>query len=230
MRLPVFFDALVKMVFPPKCIFCGTLLDIRSSEDICPCCFKSIPFIYNSIAYDCEKSGIDSACDSVICICGYSGIVRKALMGFKFYGKPGYCRAFAGLLCERIKKMTDYREFDIILSVPLHKRKKAVRGYNQSLLLSRELSRRLGIPEKSRLISRIRDTDSQSLLGRNERRLNVMNAFEVKEASEVAGRNILLVDDIITTGNTLHECGRVLKDAGAKKVVGAVIATGRGGL
>jgi ComF family protein len=165
--------------------------------------------------------------DGIVCVCEYSGIIKHAVVRYKFYNKSSYYRTFAGLLADSVKKMTCGSKFDIIISVPLHRVKRRNRGYNQSLLISRVLSRKLGVPEGSKYLSRARNTDSQSLLSGEKRHINVLNAFRVDYADKVVGKDILLVDDVLTTGSTLNECCRVLKAAGAGRVVAAVIASGR---
>lgn len=221
-----FLQNLLKLIFPPKCIFCGRILSTEADIDICGCCSRIIPFFKDSpVKTSCKP--LQGGCDYVICTCHYSGIVKDSLIRFKFFNKPGYYRTFAKLMSEKIKKMTNFRNFDIIVSVPLYKDKESIRGYNQSLLISKQLSKEIGVPEDSSLLVRVRNTGSQSLLPKSSRHLNVKNAFRVNNAHEVKGKKVLLVDDILTTGSTLNECSRVLKEAGARMVVGAVIATGR---
>lgn len=115
----------------------------------------------------------------------------------------------------------------MIVSVPLHPKREQSRGYNQSYLIARELGRELGIKNEPRLLARVKNTHSQSLLKRDERLENIKDAFRITDTSRVEGKAIFLVDDILTTGATLNECSRVLKGAGAKKIVAAVIASGR---
>jgi len=218
---------LINMLFPARCIFCGSILDIGTETDICKSCFDEIPFYDDTLIKPDTLSLQKGGCDYIICACHYSGIVKDSLLRFKFFNKPGYYRAFAGLLRDKIKKMTDFLDFDIIISIPLHKQKEDTRGYNQSLLIAKELSKQLGIPEGSNLLRRVRYTRSQSLLAKAERYINVKDAFRVRDVDKISGRSILLVDDIFTTGSTLDECSRVLKAAGARMVVGAVIASGR---
>jgi len=221
------FTAIIKLLFPPKCIFCNEILDSNSSIDICSKCFSKIPFTDESTQKLKKASTYEDGCDYMVCVCRYSGIIKSSLIHFKFFNKSSYYRTFAALLADRLKKMTNIREFDIIMSVPLYRKRECERGYNQSLLLSRELSRLTGVPDKSGFLERVRHTKSQSLLGRGERYHNVKNAFRVRNTAGVDGKTILLVDDITTTGHTLDECGRILKQAGAKIVAGAVIASGR---
>lgn len=123
--------------------------------------------------------------------------------------------------------MTSSRKFDIIISVPLYKEKERVRGYNQSQLISRILSRETGIAENSGLLLKVRDTGRQSLLNRKERSLNIKDAFQLTNKDRVKGKTVLLVDDILTTGYTVNECSRILKEAGAKWVTAAVVASGK---
>jgi len=218
---------LISLIFPPKCIFCSKIIDIKSDIEICRDCYKLIPFVERSSIVPFGIPGDTGWCDGVICACRYTGIVRNSLIRYKFYGKSGFCRAFGRLMAEKIKSTAEYREFDIILSVPLHKRRERMRGYNQSLLISRILSKELMLPEKSKILTRKRETHTQSLLPRDKRRSNLLGAFEVKRADEIKDKTVLLVDDIMTTGVTLNECSKVLKEAGAKRVIAAVVASGR---
>lgn len=214
---------LLNLLFPPRCIFCGDIIKASSSIDICSVCYKKLPFINEGII----KPEKGQYFDEVICVFEYSDIIKKAILRYKFFNKPHYCRTFALLLSDKIKNMTIKPEIDIIISVPLHKHKQRSRGYNQSYLISRLISKNIGAKEGSYLLSRVKDTESQSTLPKNERHLNIENAFRVLSHQEIKGKNILMVDDILTTGSTLSECSRVLKDAGALKVIAVVIASGR---
>jgi competence protein ComFC len=194
--------------------------------EVCNLCYKSIPFISEDYNTQRIMPYTKGSIDQIICLCEYSGIIKSTLIKFKFFDKPGYYRVFSQLLLEKIQNMTSLRDVDIIMSVPLYRGKKRERGYNQSYLISNYLAKELKIKEGSRLLVRKKDTQSQSLLKkRNERYLNMKDAFEVSNASYLANKKVLLIDDIITTGFTLEECSKVLKKAGASMVIGAVIAS-----
>jgi len=120
------------------------------------------------------------------------------------------------ILAEGIK--TRNWQIDLIVPIPIHHLKKAERGYNQSDYLAKGLSKGLNIPYSTKLIRRTRHTESQTRLHINERAINVANAFKVKNPKLVKGKSFLLVDDIITTGATIQECGRALVNGGAKIV------------
>lgn len=113
------------------------------------------------------------------------------------------------------------------MSVPLHRRRKIRRGYNQSLLISERVAGKLNKPDISRLLLRTKNTEAQSGLEGDKRSSNVKNAFKVKDAGCLKNSTILLIDDILTTGSTINECCKVLKEAGAAKVHAAAAASGR---
>ena len=113
---------------------------------------------------------------------------------------------------------------DLIIPIPIHHLKKAERGYNQSDYLAKGLSKSLNIPYSINSIKRIKYTESQTKLKMKERALNVSKAFKVGQPKKVSGKNILIVDDVCTTGATLLECGIALYKAGATSVYACSVA------
>lgn len=212
------------LLYPPKCIFCRRLLPHGSIYEACGSCLEEI--IIDSDPC-CRPNSDTPYIDGILCVCSYSGKIRKAITGYKYYSKPSFYRLFARLMSDSLSKAFDGRFPDIVLSVPLYARRLRSRGYNQSLLLSRFIGHKLGIPEKSEILKRVRDTGYQSHLPRNERIRNVSGAFSVNRTADVKGRDILLIDDIFTTGSTLNQCAKVLKDAGAGRVYAAALASTR---
>ncbi|MDF2523851.1 MAG: phosphoribosyltransferase [Clostridiales bacterium] len=220
-------EILMNILFPPKCIVCKKLLSPMIELSICEDCYREITFLGSDriSAFDLDVD--TNYCDEVLCVCEYSEAVKEMITKFKFSNKPSYYRVLGKFLAKKIKEMTNYDKFDIIISVPLSKEKFNKRGYNQSQLIASKVSKEICIPEKSKLLSRVRDTGSQSLLAKRDRCLNVRNAFRVTDMNAVSGKSIILIDDVLTTGNTVNECSRVLKEAGAMEVMVAVIASGR---
>ncbi|MDQ2085109.1 ComF family protein [Herbivorax sp. ANBcel31] len=210
------------LLFPPKCIFCNEILDVKSEECICNNCPSKIPFLKGNRII---KTG--DFYDGIICMCKYTGILKDAIIRYKFYNKTSYYKVFARLLADKINKTENLPNIDLIISVPLHKKKEQFRGYNQAYLISNQLSKLIQIKEKSDLLKRVKNTESQSLLPKYKRPFNVKKAFLVVDPSQIKDKHILLFDDIMTTGSTLDECSRTLKEAGAKKVFVAVLASGR---
>ena len=108
--------------------------------------------------------------------------------------------------------------FDIVVPVPLHRKRLRERGFNQAFLLARELSRHIGVPCEKKMLKKEKPTVPQVLLSGPDREKGVRGAFRIREEDQVAGRSILLVDDVYTTGATVNECSRVLMAGGAKRV------------
>jgi len=139
------------------------------------------------------------------------------------YKKQFKLGVFLGELVAEGIKTKDW-QIDLIIPVPIHHLKKAERGYNQSDYLAKGLSKSLNIPYSGKSIKRIKYTDSQTKLKMKERALNVSNAFKVRQPKKVSGKNILVVDDVCTTGATLLECGIALYKAQAKSVYACSVA------
>ncbi len=154
----------------------------------------------------------------------YRGKIREAIKRFKFSNMSELSRFLSGILTKSEIVIDSTRETDTVVPVPLHKKRLRDRGYNQALLLSRELSRTLNLDLEEHNLRRIKHTLPQVGLGKKERLKNVKGAFEVNRPEKINGKRILLVDDVFTTGNTLSECARVLKKAGALKVVAVTVA------
>jgi ComF family protein len=218
------FEKILDIIFPPKCIFCNKILNYGVKSSICENCNLKIPFLNGR---DINLIKTNNYFDDIICVCEYSGIIKEALIKYKFFNRPSFGRTFAKLIYDKIKGMTDWEKVDIIIGVPLHRKKEKKRGYNQAHLISKQLGRLLEIKVNKNILVRTKNTDSQSLLNRADRLRNVKDAFLVTDSNLVKDKSILILDDILTTGTTLDECCKALKDAGARKVIAAVIATGR---
>lgn len=115
-------------------------------------------------------------------------------------------------------------QIDLILPVPLHSLKKAERGFNQSFYLAKGMSKALNIPVSQSILKRKRYTESQTQKNLVERTENMLEAFQIKNEKKVKGKNILLIDDVITTGATIRECGKILQASGAGNIYAASIA------
>lgn len=122
------------------------------------------------------------------------------------------------LLADSLEDKINSWEIELIIPVPLHHLKKAERGYNQSEYIAKGISKRSGIRMQNNVIRRVRYTQSQTTMSLEEREENIAKAFKVKLKKKIKGKNLLLVDDVITTGATVKECGKVLKENGAKLV------------
>ena len=128
------------------------------------------------------------------------------------------------VLASEIKKHLSNWQFDLIIPIPLHQLKKAERGYNQSYYIAKGVGSKLKVGVSDRTVKRIKYTESQTTMNLNEREENISGAFKLLHKNAIRGKNILLIDDVITTGATISECGRILLEAGANKIYAASIA------
>lgn len=209
---------LLDLFFPPKCPFCGKVLD---HAGICPACEKALPWTE-------EGAGVRELPGGVRCAAPlwYEGKVREGLLRFKFQG----ARAAAGPLGELVARCAAERfsgAFDVVTWVPVSRRRLRSRGYDQARLLA-ESACRLWEVQPEQLLQKITDNPAQSgLTEEAARRANVLGVYEAAEPERIQGCRILLVDDICTTGATLSECARTLRDAGAADVMCVCAALAR---
>ena len=155
----------------------------------------------------------------VFCVGIYEQTLQRAIQQFKFNQKVGLDRALSRLMVDSI---AGDLTVDLIIPVPLHQQKLQERSYNQALLLAHEIGRQLQLPVNHKLLLKPVATQSQQGLSAHERTKNLHHAFIVN--GNLQGRNILLIDDVMTTGATLGACCRALKDAGSGDITVAIIA------
>lgn len=214
----------------PVCPACAARLAPRLGG-YCPCCGQLGPDPQAApvVCLDCRRQG--RSWDGLAFHGPYEDLLRELVLGFKFHGRLGQGRLLAGLAAETYGRAAartgegalDPAGPDLLVPVPLHPRRLAWRGFNQSLELSRLLAARLSRPVQPAALVRIRDTTPQSRLPGAERRANIAGAFAADPAC-VAGRSVLLVDDVMTTGATVDVAARALRLAGAVRVDVVVVA------
>lgn len=152
----------------------------------------------------------------------YQDVYKELIKEFKFHNMPWLADALA---CEMLPFLP--QNYDLLVPVPLHANRLQERGYNQSELLVRALSRLSGMPWQNSL-ERVRDTPHQTGLNREERLQNLHDAFVCTSASAVNGKRVILVDDVCTTGTTLLSCAKALHRAGAKTIMSCTLTSGQG--
>jgi ComF family protein len=153
----------------------------------------------------------------------YGGAVATAIVRFKYAGRFDLARRFGPTMAEAAAPLATLT--DVVVSVPLHPRRLAERGFDQASLLARPVARRLGLDHLPAALARTRATPRQAALDRAARAANVAAAFRCTSPGAVAGRRVLLVDDVRTTGATLAACAEALRGAGARAVLGLVLAS-----
>jgi len=221
-------ESLLDVIFPGPtiCVSCGKQLKEYSDIMLCTSCQEELDNIPGAfmkaeefLSSEVHKEYIPAGFNYIGAPYRYEGPARAIVKGLKYKGKTYAARTMAGLIARELRKRES--KFDIIVSVPVHPEKEKQRGYNQAELIVRELSGIMNIPYKMLLIKH-KNTPSQVTLDEKGRWENVRDAFML--AGNVKGLSVLLVDDVITTGATMHFCASQLKAGGAGCVTSVAFA------
>ena len=206
---------LMDLLFPPKCILCRKLLS-KEETDLCGSCRSEV------LEYPVRKTK-PQFLDSFAAVWYYEESVRGSLLRFKFRGARSYASAYGRFVAMKLLQ-TQPEGFDVLTWIPVSPLRKLRRGYDQVELIARAVGRELDMTPVSTL-KKIRHNRPQSgITGAEKRKANVLGAYRAVSPEKVAGKRVLLLDDILTTGATMSEAARVLKTAGAKEVHGAAVA------
>ena len=230
--------ALLDLVFPPFCPVCQRRLDEDRRDPLCGPCWNGLERIAPPICRVCglpipQFSSRPTVPPEPTCgrcrrrppvftyarsATSYGDVVREAVHAFKFGGQRGLARPLGDLLAALVTADLPVHGVDLVVPVPLHPRRERERGFNQSLLLARRISRVCKAPVRADLLVRTAATRPQAELAADARRANVRDAFALRRPKEVSGRRVVVVDDIFTTGSTASACARCLKEGGAMSV------------
>lgn len=233
--------SLLDIIYPPRCHICMDISYNNSAENphICDNCSRSFKKISHPYCSICgipfiSKADEDHLCgkcllkrpyyDEMRAPYLYEGPIMYAVQRLKYSGRSYIVNSLGHLLGEFAGAWLGNTENMILLPVPLHVKRMRQRGFNQSILLAREANKVLRASPDYETLKRIRNTNTQTGLKLKERRRNVKGAFEVLNDSKIKGKDIILLDDVATTGSTINECARVLKKAGCRNVYGLVLA------
>jgi competence protein ComFC len=229
--------ALSSLFYPATCVVCAQ--NIERPGYLCQSCRARAPRIVSPFCAKCSEPFSGAITQTFHCAnCAHRtvyfesavsayrsrGLVRKLLHEFK-YGHQRHLRhPLAAWLGETMNDPRLHgRRFDLIVPVPLHPARERERGFNQATLLAEQLARQVALPLRS-VLERIRYTTTQTAYDRAERMENLRDAFRLRKNGNVRELRVLLIDDVLTTGSTLSECARVLKEAGAISVHAATAA------
>jgi ComF family protein len=233
-----FLKKILEIIFPSHCLYCEKII---SAEGLfCSNCWQKLQFITDPKCKICShpfefKVSDDLTCaqclsyppayDKAITIFRYNEIIKKIISQFKYRDATYIAKKLAKLLFN--KSCSELENIDFIVAVPLHKKRLRQRKFNQSLLLCRAMLRYA--PQTKfypDFLLRIKNTKAQVELRKKPRQKNLKNAFDLnkKYREIVKGKSFLLLDDVITTGATLHNCAKILKKSGAKKVTILTVA------
>ena len=238
-------EQFVDIIYPPRCVVCmrflwkAPLTKKSDSLSFCPDCLADFRHIASPLCPVCGAPFTSEVKEDHLCEdClrkrpfyeatfapyRYEGAILTAIHRLKYGSKSFLAEALGPLLARFMESR--FRESGDLLTVPvpLHPKRMRERGFNQSLLLARYVARGVSADLDFLSLKRVRYTLPQTRLAKKERQKNVRGAFQLKNREAIEGKTILLVDDVITTGNTLNECARILKKGGAGKVFGVSLA------
>ncbi|MCF0132076.1 MAG: ComF family protein [Pseudobutyrivibrio sp.] len=218
------------MLYPKRCLGCDKILrQDQKKVGFCRKCSKEIFFTTDKVCMKCGQpiDGIDERCSDCKkrhhefvqhkALFSYKGVMPRAMYRFKYGNRRCYADIFSYYMIKKFAKWLNTIQVDAIIPVPMYKRKKKKRGYNQAEVLARELAKRTGIDYRNDLVVRICDTQPMKQLNDVERKYNLQNAFKIAK-KDVNLNKVMLIDDIYTTGSTMDHVAAVLRAAGVREV------------
>lgn len=217
----------IGLFYPAICVACGEGLAAKE-EYICLSCLQAFPKtdfhnqIDNPLA-DNFNGRVPLIAAAAWCHYQKGNSIQKVIHEMKYKGKKEIGIFVGRWYGSELKNAFPFKDADLIIPVPLHKRKKIKRGYNQSEYFARGLSQSMKIPLNTTVLLRIKNTETQTNKTRYARWENVLDVFKVNDSISLKGKNVLLVDDIVTTGATIEACATTLLEANAKSVCIAAI-------
>lgn len=204
-------DFLLNLIYPNVCGFCGKI----NENSLCEECEKEAEkYIKYNESLECNKSF-----EKHIYLAHYDGKIREQILSYKFFDKPYMYKTFAKLILKNEKIYGIIKSYDIIVAVPIHKKRKNERGYNQSELIAKEIAKNVEGLKYEKVLKKVKNNERQSLLSKAERMKNVKGVYEIQESKIIKDKKVILFDDIYTTGSTAEECTKVLKLNQAKEVI-----------
>lgn len=230
-------EMLLDILFPPICINCEAVLSAEEKTSaICHLCLSKIS-VHATLFCGICKARLPE--NKKIChkkskyylgaVTNYGDVIRRLIHKLK-YGKWQRISPIINELTGRYLKNLNLKlnKNYIVVPIPLHKNKKAERGFNQSEIIAKYVAEKLKLPLKTDNLAREKETKSQTeMKDWEERKNNIKESFSVSSSEDIKGKNIILVDDIYTSGATIGEAAEVLKKSGAKKIIALVVAKAR---
>jgi len=231
-------EGLLNLIFPLDCKICEKPIRESKGYSICEDCFKTIELIEPPYCIKCGKPLISTdyfeSNRGILCsnckrkkysfefsrsVGIYQKVLKECIHLFKYYGEKKLAKPLGKLMINYLLKNNEFKKkIDLIIPVPLHKNDLKKRGFNQSVLLGRVIGDYFSIPVEKRVLIKKKLTPFQVNLSKKEREKNIIKAFAVERPEEVKYKNILILDDIFTTGSTVEECAKELIKAQAKNI------------
>lgn len=206
------------MLFPQICGICEKV----NTDGLCNKCKIELERLVESSIIDTELE--NRFFNELIYIFKYEGFIRKLILDYKFHEKPYMYISIVAFILKNKKIFEKLQNYDEIIPVPISKKRMKERGYNQSLLIAKKISKDVKIPLQANCLVKTKNIIEQSKLNKEQRKQNIQNVYELKNREILNNKQILLIDDIYTTGSTVNECVKILQQGEPKKVDVLVLA------
>lgn len=202
------------LLYPDVCGICEK--NIKTNTYACEKCLNILKCYREKHLKKCDSKGYDE----LISLYEYIGKIREKICKFKFRDGKYIGKTFAFVLSQRAKQI----DFDYIIPVPISTKRFMERGFNQSKIITDEMSKILNKKALNNVLVKSKNNKRQSELHKKDRNKNVIDVYKIRKKDIIQNKIILLVDDVCTTGATLNECAKTLKEAGAKSVIAMTVA------
>lgn len=232
------FEAVLDILFPRRCPVCHEIIGtagrktcaeceqklIAVKEPYCMKCGKPVRRDEDEYCQECREKEQNFIEGRAVFV--YDEIMKKSIYRFKYGGRQEYARYYAQEIKRSLGGKIQEWDAQALIPIPLHKSRQGSRGYNQAELIAKELEKLTEIPVYRKLIKRVKRTEVQKNLNVNERENNLKRAFKI-EKNDVKLKSVILIDDIFTTGSTINEAARCLREAGIPNVYFVVLSIGK---
>ena len=201
-------EKILNLIYPQVCSICGKV----GTKPLCNRCKvklnKEFCFMMDDYKDDNSKNFVEH-----YYFFKYENIIRSQLLSLKFKEKPYTYKTISYFLENKAKNFEKIKKYDIIIIVPISKKRLKERGYNQSELIAKEISKITSIKIEKNILQKIKNNPPQSTLNKEERQNNAKGVYQIKNIDKLQNKKILIIDDIYTTGNTLNECAKMLVES-----------------
>lgn len=200
------------LIYPPVCGICGKI----NPNYLCNKCEIQLK---KQAKFQIEKNqNTNYYFQEHLYIFKYQGMIRKIIINYKFNDSSYLYKTIVNFLLKNKKFFQNLKSYDTIIPVPISRKRRKERGYNQSELIAREIAKRAGLDYQNQCLIKTKNIVEQSKLNKEERQKNIQGVYELQRPQKLRNMKILLIDDIYTTGSTVNECSKILREANPKKL------------
>lgn len=204
-------ECVLNFIYPPICGICFK----ENEKYICNDCLEMLKFISKNKKEKYKSKYVEE----LLYIFDYEGTIRQKILDYKFKDKSFLHSTFSKLILNNEENIKFIKSYDILIPVPIHKKRMKERGYNQSELIAKDIVSEIkNIKFEKKVLIKTSNIAPQSSLNKKQREDNIKNVYRVKNKEKIVNKRILILDDIYTTGSTVNECAKILKEAGCKDI------------